>query len=426
MKFISIAIKDFKELIRDRRGLFFILFFPIFLIWVLGFAFGGVGEGNTPHNIAVVNYDQGSTMPFTSENVNYGNNLTNFLTDSKYENSDVKLFNITMTSESQAEDLLKQRSVDAELIIPANFSNSVVAMINNTIQSSTGLGSSAGKTSITNSTSTVIIRGDTGFMGFGVAQGILAGKLGQFQENSVNDEVNLLAGTPGAQPTKFIDTKIEAIAGTENFTNFDFIAPGMIVFAILLLATTVAAILTREVESGTLERLKMSKMRSFDLLFGGLIPWSLVAAAQVVILLVVAIFQGLHWQGSFNSIVLAVFIGVIGGIASISLAMIIASFAKNDRQAANLGTLIVVPLGFLIGAFFELPQIVIGTLMGHTFLIYDILPWRHTLVALRSVLVFGSGWNSVSYEIVMSAILTLILFVIGVILFSKTRLSAEN
>ena len=65
MKFISIAIKDFKELIRDRRGLFFILFFPIFLILVLGFAFGGVGEGNTPHNIAVVNYDQGSTMPFS-------------------------------------------------------------------------------------------------------------------------------------------------------------------------------------------------------------------------------------------------------------------------------------------------------------------------------------------------------------------------
>ena len=87
----------------------------------------------------------------------------------------------------------------------------------------------------------------------------------------------------------------------------------MIVFAILLLATTVAAILTREVESGTLLRLKMSKMRSFDLLFGGLIPWSLIAGAQVVILLAVAIILGLHWQGSFYSIILAIFIGIIGG-----------------------------------------------------------------------------------------------------------------
>ena len=67
MKFISIAIKDFKEIIRDRRGLFFIILFPIFLILILGFAFGGMGEGNTPHNLVVVNYNQGATMPFTGE-----------------------------------------------------------------------------------------------------------------------------------------------------------------------------------------------------------------------------------------------------------------------------------------------------------------------------------------------------------------------
>ena len=118
MKFISIAVKDFKELIRDRRGLFFIMVFPIFLIMVLGFAFGGMGEGNTPHNIVIVNYDQGSTMPITGENINFGNNLTTLLEDTNYENSDVKLFNITMASESQAEDLLKDRTVDAEVNNP--------------------------------------------------------------------------------------------------------------------------------------------------------------------------------------------------------------------------------------------------------------------------------------------------------------------
>jgi ABC-2 type transport system permease protein len=421
MKFISIAVKDFKELIRDRRGLFFIMIFPIFLITVLGFAFGGMGEGNTPHNIVIVNYDQGSTMPITGENVNFGNNLTTLLKDTKYENSDVKLFNITMATESQAEDLLKDRTVDAELIIPSKFSESMVSLITNRIQSGAGQASPT-----SNTTSTVIIRGDTGFMGFGVSQAILVGIMDQYQTSVVNGVMNQIAGTPGAEPTKFIDTQIEAIAGTETFTNFDFIAPGMIVFAILLLATTVASILTREVESGTLERLKMSKMRSFDLLFGGLIPWSLVAAAQVVILLSVAILLGLHWQGSFNSIILAIFIGVIGGIASISLAMIIASFAKNDRQAANLGTLIVVPTGFLVGAFFQLPQVILGNFFGHTFLVYDLLPWTHTLNALREVLIFGAGLNAVSYEVYMSAVLTLVLFVIGVFLFSKTRLSAEN
>ena len=83
MKFISIAVKDFKELIRDRRGLFFILLFPIFFMMIFGFAFGGMGDNNTPHNIAVVNLDQG-TINSTGSNVNYGNNLITVLEDQNY------------------------------------------------------------------------------------------------------------------------------------------------------------------------------------------------------------------------------------------------------------------------------------------------------------------------------------------------------
>ncbi len=423
MKFTSIAIKDFKEIIRDRRGLFFIILFPIFFMLIFGFAFGGMGEANTPHNLVVVNYDQGATMPFTGEKVNYGDNLTNVLKDSTYENSDIKLFNITTTSESSAENLLVNREVDAELIIPENFSNSMVALITSTVQSGT---STLTGVSADNATSSVIIRGDTGYIGFGVSQGILVGLLGQYQEGVVTGVKNQIAGTPGAEPTKFIETNVEAVSGTENFTQFDFLAPGMMVFAILFLSTTVAAVLTREVESGTLERLKISKMRSFDFLFGGLIPWSLVAGAQVVILLGVAILLGLHWQGSVYSIFLAVIVGVIGGVASIALGMIIASFAKSSTQAANIGTLITVPTSFLIGAFFQLPQVVIGNLMGQTFQVYDLLPWTHTLNALRSILIFGESWNSVSFQVGMSILLTVVLFIVGVFLFSRTRLRAEN
>jgi ABC-2 type transport system permease protein len=167
-------------------------------------------------------------------------------------------------------------------------------------------------------------------------------------------------------------------------------------------------------------------MRGFDLLFGGLIPWSLVVVAQVIILLAVAIIIGFHWQGGLNSILLAILVGVIGGIASISLAMIIAAFAKNDRQAANLGTLITVPTSFLVGAFFPLPQEPIGTFMGQSFQIYDFIPWTHTLNALRSVLTYGGGWNDISFQVGISVLLTIILFVIGVALFSRTRLRAES
>ncbi|MEN6554187.1 MAG: ABC transporter permease, partial [Methanobacterium sp.] len=71
MKFMSIASKDLKELLRDRRGLFFILLFPLFFMLIFGFAYGNMGENNEPHSIAVVNYDQGVTMP-GGTNINFG------------------------------------------------------------------------------------------------------------------------------------------------------------------------------------------------------------------------------------------------------------------------------------------------------------------------------------------------------------------
>ncbi|MCC7560166.1 MAG: ABC transporter permease [Methanobacterium sp.] len=420
MKFISIAKKDFKELIRDRRGLAMILLFPMFFMLVFGFAFGGMGQNNQPNMIAVVNYDTGATLPGTGEQVNFGNNLTKVLEDSTYPDSDVNLFNVTKTTETDADEKLKTRDVDAELIIPPNFSQSVVALITNTIQQQTTINPSP------NVTSTIIIRGDTSYIGFGVSQGILTGVLGQYQDKLMSEIRNAVTGSPGVEVDTYLQSKVESIPGTGSFTTFDFMAPGMIVFAILLLTTTVAATLTREVEKGTLARLKLSKMTSFDLLFGGLIPWSLIAAAQVIILLTVAVLIGFHWQGGLYSLLLAILVGIIGGVASISLGMIIAAFARNDRQAANLGTLISVPTSFLVGAFFPLPQVVIANFWGQPFQVYDLLPWTHILNALRSTLTFGGGWDTIVYQVGWAVLLTTILFIIGVGLFSKNRLRAEN
>jgi len=420
MKFMSIAIKDFKEILRDKKSLFFIVLFPILFMVVFGFAFGNTGNVNEPHNIIIVNHDQGISME-NGEYINFGDNLTSSLESVKYEGSDVNMFNITKTSESAADQMIKQRDVDAELIIPASFSKSVSTLIIGNIQSSTPgsdiVSATSGQSSPnTNITSTLIIRGDTGYTGFGTTQAILAGILNGFRDQL----------TPGgAESQELIQSKVEGVPGTESFTSFDFFAPGMIIFAILLLAVSVATMLSKEVESGTITRLKLSEMSSFDFVFGGLIPWSIVAVAQVLILFVVAIMVGFHWQGGVSSLMLAVIVGLIGGLSSISLGMIIASFARDAKQANNIGTFIVVPMAFVIGAFFQVPQAVIGNFMNTQIQIYDFLPWTDTLNALRTLLTYGEGWNAISFDVIMSLILTVVLFALGVFLFSRKRLRAE-
>lgn len=424
MKFISVAIKDFKELIRDRRGLFMILLFPMFFMIIFGFAFGDMGKSNETHKLAVINLDEGSKMPLSNEEVNFGDNLTEILSDSEYEDSDDKLFNVTKTSESSANKLIQLKEADAMIIIPKNFSQIIVDKMEDSITAQR-TGTTSSNNNSNKDTLKLIIRGDSTSMGFGVSQAVLIKIIGEYQNNLVANIQSQVSGS-SAEPLKLFEGDVESVSGTESFSQFDFLAPGMMLFAILLLATTVAASLTREVEKGTLARLRISKMRSFDMLFGALIPWSAVAAIQVLILLIVALIMGFKWQGGLNSIVLAMFIGVIGGIGSIALGMIIASFAKNDTQAFNLGIMMVVPTSFVVGAFFQLPQVIIGEIMGRSFQVYDILPWTHILNALKSVLIYGNGWSAITYDIAWSVLLTAIIFIIGLGMFSKFRLSTEN
>ncbi|MBU4608546.1 MAG: ABC transporter permease, partial [Methanobacterium sp.] len=207
MKFISIAIKDFKELIRDQRGLFMILGFPLFFMLVFGFAFGGMGQENEPHLLAVVNYDQGTNFPLTNEEINFGNNFTEVLQDSKYEDSDVNLFNVTVTTESEADRLIKSREVDAAIIIPEDFSQSMVQLINSNLNQQNILATPEGTIPTSNNTTSVIIKGDTSFSNFGVSQAILVGTLQQFQDQTVSTISETIS--PSTAPSaEFITTSI--------------------------------------------------------------------------------------------------------------------------------------------------------------------------------------------------------------------------
>jgi len=452
MKFVSIAIKGIKETTRDRKGLAMLLIFPMAFMLVFGFAFGDIDGDNAPHEIAVLSYDTGTILHYNNtEQINFGNNFTQLLKELKYEGSHTHLFHLNNVGEEKAKEMLMNEEIACIIIIPENFSNAMRAMINDTVRTEVtsnigemivGMNITGRNTTkfgdypadytlpeIENITAKLVIRGDTGYIGFGRVQGIISGILEHYKnkvKSKAKEEVSTHFGKAKQIPDNFISSKVEGISGTESLTTFDYQAPGIIVFALLLLVVGVATTLAREVEKGMLERLKISKMKSFDLLFGTLIPWALIAIAQVFILFLVALAIGYHWQGGSTSLFLAIAIGTIGGISSISLGLLVAAFSKSEKHANTLGMLVAVPMSFVIGSFFPLPRAVIGEFFGRAFQAYDVLPWTHTVNALRSVLTFGSGLGNVVYDIVMMVVLTIILFILGVICFSRTRMRADR
>jgi len=466
MKFLHVSMKGLKEIFRDGKGLGLLLAFPAIFMLVFGFAFsGGQGE-NTPYNIGVVNNDRGAkvtTVEGGEEERNFGEDLIEVIEELTYEDSDVSMFDVRRLSSSEGDELLKDRDLAALMIIPENFSEAVDQLTRDSIRSE--VTSRVGEMIITKFTgpeftgeewpdpeefapegmddlpdggrlpeakeitAELVIKGDPGYLAYGQARGILDGVINQYKtevERTVASKTTSYFDSGQRQPGEFIKVNSENISGSQSLSVFDYQAPGIFIFALLMSAIGVAGSLAREIESGTLERLKLSRMGSFDLLFGTLIPWSVLAIVQVVILFGVALLIGFSWTGGITSLILAVLVSIIAGVASVSLGLLIAAFADTEQHASNLGTLIAVPLSFIVGAFFPLPKVPIGKLFGSTFEIYDFLPWSHASDALRSLLVFGEGAKDITIDIAFLVFLTVLLFFIGVYFFSRTRLSARE
>lgn len=465
MKSIDVTLKGIRETFRDRRGVALLIGFPVILIVLFAFAFGSgsfVSGGSIPHQIVVINNDSGvtPTVNNTTKYVNYGANFTGVLENATAENSTKKLFHLNDMSQDKAEDMLKSRNIDALIVIPENFSSALTTMVNNSTR--TAIASSVGQQAIANSTtrtstivasnaglspvavalpganvtlpqagnvtSSLFVQGDTSNLNFATAQTLISEIFDHYKNNLVtNATARAAPGAGNSLYTNYVPVETLPLAGTQSFTRFDFLMPGLIVFAVLLQVSLIASSLVRDDEMGLLNRLKLSKLRAFDLLFGTFLTWTIITVGQTLILIGIAIALGFHYQGDFSSLGFVTLIGAIAGMASISLALLIASFSEKNMQALILGAMIATPLAFLAGAFLPLPRQVFVEFGGRSYQVYDVLPWTHAVSSLRSVLTFGSGLSGdVVFEMAWLIVLTAILFVVGVVTYARVKLKAEK
>ncbi|MBU7004857.1 MAG: ABC transporter permease, partial [Theionarchaea archaeon] len=348
-----------------------------------------------------------------------------------YENSSTNMFTLSNATAEEAMDLLKDQNIVCVVTIPPTFSEAVESLINTTVRGT--LTSAIGEGAIPPEigaqlpdsgkvTAQVLIQGDQSYMTFGAVQSMVIGIMNAYVEGvkseAIVDIAGDIPGIPTSSAMEYIEVETENIAGTGDSSIFDYFAPGIMVFGLLLGVIAVAESMAKMVEDHTLSRLKISMMNSFDLLFGSLLSWTLFAGFQVLILFAVAVALGFNWAGGSTSLILGLLVGCVVGIACISLGMLIAAFAKNTEQASSLGTLVSIPMSFVIGVFISFPP-------GLFTKVIAVLPWRQGLLSLHEVLTYGSTLEEVAPNITALVIETAILFAAGVIAFSRFRLKAE-
>ncbi len=383
MKITYIIRKNIKQLRRDKKNLFFILLFPAIFMLIFSIAFTGSSLDDTTVNMGVLNLDDG----------NYSSDLITAIEDIEL-NSNKSMFNIVnVSSEKEANTLLQDQTISTLLIIPKDYSSKM------------------GNFTTVDELATVTIKGDPTSTEYGIAQGVLSSVLAEYS-SQIQEQVT-------GEKFKQINLDVKSIDGTSSFTTFDYIAPGLIIFAILMTITSVSANISKETEDGMLRRLKISKMKSKDYVIGNLISWSIIGAIQVVILLAVASFMGFQWRGGMNSIIIAIVVGILATVSSVAVSLIIVSFTKSSDQASNLSAIIAVPLSFICGSFFPLPDCIIANINGHAVQLYEILPWNQAISAFREVFIFGGTWENIFVNIILLIIMGVILMFVSVVCFNR-------
>jgi ABC-2 type transport system permease protein len=192
-----------------------------------------------------------------------------------------------------------------------------------------------------------------------------------------------------------------------------FFIPGIIGALLLLvsvIATAVEAI--REKETGTLEQLLMTPASSSAIVAAKILPMFCMLLVTYAIAVCVAYFGfGLPFRGSFIAFTLISALMILGGMA---LGMLIATLARNRRQAILSAMFLALPLVQLSGALAPIesmpPAIATATLLN---------PLRHYAAIVREIWLKGAGIDVYWPSALFLAVFTLAALWISIALYRR-------
>jgi len=164
-----------------------------------------------------------------------------------------------------------------------------------------------------------------------------------------------------------------------------FLVPGLIGFILMLTAVISTALsVVREKERGTMEQLRVTELRTAQLIVGKVLPYlgiSLLATA--VILLTARVLFGVAVRGSYLALFAATLLYLVGAL---SFGLLVSSFSDSQAMAFQVGAVSsMLPAIFLSGFIFPIRG------MPHLlqYLTYAV-PTRHYLIVLRGVVLKGT------------------------------------
>jgi len=365
MRFWELGKRNLKETYRDPLALAFLLGFPLVFMLLFGAIFGGDDISNYP--IGVIDNDHTSvSQAFVDEAL-----------------AEVEALGVsTYDDTAKAMEDLKLGDIRAYIVIPEGFGEQV------------SLSWQGEDTDIV-----LDITYDESDL---MVSGQIVLTINVVTRSFARIEIPV---TINANPIH-IETEV---------TNIDFMAPGIIIFGILIMIPTSARIMVRDKEKGFLSRLLTTPARPAEFIAGYSLCLVTVAIIQIIIFILFGWVFGMDIVGNLW---LAFVIFLLTALGSIGIGMVVASLSKSENQAEPLCWLFAMPLAIISGVWFSTEM-----MPSYLRIISRAFPYAHAVDASRTVLIRGGGLEAVGSDLLFLLGWAVVIFAIGIILFRRSMRS---
>jgi ABC-2 type transport system permease protein len=194
----------------------------------------------------------------------------------------------------------------------------------------------------------------------------------------------------------------------------DFMIPGVLALLLLVMTAVLGSMgIVRERELGTLEQLNVTPLSRWELIVGKLLPYALIGAFDVFIVVAIAVFWfEVPLRGSFA---LLFAMSMVYLLSTLGMGLFVSTISNTQQQAMMTAAFfVVVPMIYLSGFVFPIENMP-AAIEPITYLI----PLRYYLVIVRGIFLKGVGLETFWRE-------ALELFGFGVAILSLAAMRARK
>ncbi|MFX1507647.1 MAG: ABC transporter permease [Promethearchaeota archaeon] len=439
------------QVIRSKWTIPYLILFPLFFIGIYWFGFSASEIGtNQTFKLGILNSDEGFSdkykelflnetlmggwLPHTKEAIEKGLaiEVIDLLSQLKYSNeTDAKhLFEVVMINSSlEANTSLEHRELDLLVVFPPNYTNVSLSAVNNFFYITYGyyfheiiqsIDPTAPELPTMNDSTTISILGDETYVNFVIAKSIITIFLEQYHD------LSMIFNSPGGRISVLMNQ--DYLINLPKYSFFEMMVPGLIMFGIIIQPSFYSTLMCNEFSDKrkiTFDRILVSPLSAKDYIIASLIVQLPVLIFQTAILFLACFLLGFNPQGD---ILLGFLIACSLFPFAASINYITAALFSDEDVSGTVTGFGAPILGFMSGAFVEIPRIVLiphsfPTSGGMTrdFLLWDLLPLTHCVNAIRQVLLYDFSIEQVFPDIVMNLALSSLMLVLFIYIFKVMR-----